>query len=164
MTGEPNLSISGSLGARSDGRTGSLDLCRASTKSGRPCTLPPEPDSGLCRHQHDPRWAEERAARNALAASGIATRASATPDEVVVKWADHLDWSTPELLATSLQEAAGFMVARALSTKQGETFAKLADGAAKVRGWPLPATAQAPTYNVVMTDYSAKKPAEATEP
>jgi len=125
---------------------GSLDFlpCQAPTKSGRPCTLPAEPDSGLCRHQHDPRWAEERAARNGLAAQGIATRASTTPEVVVAKWADHLDWSTPESLTDSLCEAAGFVAARALSTKQGDTIAKLADVAAKARGWPAVKSATPP--------------------
>lgn len=52
------------------------------------------------------------------------------------------------------------MVARALSTKQGETFAKLADGAAKVRGWPLPATAQPVTYHVLTPDFTKPEASE----
>jgi hypothetical protein len=58
---------------------------------------------------------------------------------VIAKWADHLEWESPEAMAECLAEAAGFVAARALSTKQAEAIAKLAETAARVRGWPRPA-------------------------
>jgi hypothetical protein len=132
--------------------------CQGQTQTGNPCPLPGEPDSGLCRHQHDPRWAEERSKRNTEAALH-----RTEPGPRVIKWGSTLAWPTPEKMVDSLAEAAGFVAAKAMTPNQGTTIAKLAETAAKVMGWPLPATPQAPTYNVVMTDYSAKKPAEASE-
>jgi hypothetical protein len=40
-----------------------------------------------------------------------------------------------------LAETAGFVAAKAMTPNQGMAIAKIAEVAAKVRGWPLPVTA-----------------------
>ena len=104
--------------------------CQGQTASGNPCPLPGEPDSLLCRHQHDPRWSAERSERNREAAL---TRNE--PSLRVVKWGSTLAWPTPERLGDSLAEAAGFVAAKAMTPNQGQAIRKLAEVAAKVRGW-----------------------------
>ena len=149
MTPEPGVSFSPSQ------PPSQLRRCVVGLERGLKC-LPVVPNTEYC-DRHHPDRAVQRTERASQAAR--ASHATWRPDPEIETWADNITWDTEEEVHRFLHETAVFVAKKAITPAQGQVMARLAEE--RLKGFQK-APAQAPSYQVVVGDYSRPTP-EASE-